>query len=44
MLSTTPTTAPTGTRTAPAEHHFAYPTVRPLPRPAAQAALPQRTW
>ena len=43
LLSTT--TAATGAqRPAPADHHFAYPTVRPVARPAAQRVEDPRAW
>jgi hypothetical protein len=31
-------------RTAAADHHFAYPTVRPVPRPAAERREDPRAW
>lgn len=38
----TPTSV--GQPQAPADHRFAYPTVRPLPRPAAARRDDPRTW
>jgi hypothetical protein len=38
------TTTPPETRPAPAEHRFAYPTVRPVPRPTQARIEDQRAW
>jgi hypothetical protein len=38
------TTTPSESRPAPAEHRFAYPTVRPVPRPTQPRDEQQRSW
>ncbi|HEU4975001.1 MAG TPA: hypothetical protein VFT50_07900 [Baekduia sp.] len=38
------TAPPVGTPRPPAAHHFAYPTVRPLPRPGSTRRAEARTW